>query len=83
MQVILKAKPLLTRCVPAHAHGKLTLQITIDPKGHVQHAKVHESTLHGAHVEACVTKVVHRLRFSPPEDGKVMIVNFPLMFRGD
>jgi TonB family protein len=61
-------------------NGQAKLQITIGPKGGVQSAKIVDSTLNDAALEACILGKVRGWTLPPPPDGKTLIVTYPYRF---
>jgi TonB family protein len=61
--------------------GKVTTRFVIDATGAVETVTITESTLASAEVEACLTRVVQRLRFPPCEGGGIAEVTYPWIFK--
>jgi TonB family protein len=61
-------------------YGKITVTFTIAGNGRVSEANVIQTTMHNANVEACVLRVVRRIRFPAPKGGGEVIVTYPFMF---
>lgn len=61
--------------------GKVTTRFVIGAAGTVESVTVTESTLASAEVEACLVRVVQRLRFPPCEGGGIAEVTYPWIFK--
>ena len=62
---------------------RLGLSFLIGAGGRVQQARVRESTLDDATVEACLIERVATWRFPEPAGGGTVEVNYPFLFRAD
>lgn len=61
--------------------GKVTTSFVIDATGSVISSSVTESTMNSPEVEACLTRVVTRLKFSPCLGGGTAEVTYPWIFK--
>lgn len=61
--------------------GKVMLSWTVNLQGEVIKAFVASSTLNDKTVESCMTRVVQRWRFDPPQGGHC-IIQYPFTFKG-
>lgn len=55
--------------------GKIVVEFTIEPEGHVGAARAARDTMHNKALTACVLKAVKRMRFPRSSDGPVTISN--------
>ena len=60
--------------------GEVVLKWTITPEGKTDGITVTDSTLGNAEVEACLTRVMKRVRFAKPE-GEGCTVTYPVTLR--
>ena len=65
--------------VRTNLRGKLTARWTIGLSGRVSSARVVSSSLPDSSVQACVLRVIRRIRFTKPEGGQC-IVQWPFIF---
>ncbi len=61
--------------------GKVAARFVISPNGRVQQAKVEETTLNNATVEACVLRKIRLWRFPKPKGGGFVVVRYPFIFK--
>jgi TonB family protein len=62
-------------------YGRLTVQFTITPTGTVSSSAVEQSTVGNRNVEQCIAAAVKRWTFPQPEDGGVVLVNYPFVLQ--
>jgi TonB family protein len=62
-------------------YGRLTVQFTITPTGTVSSAAVEQSSLGNRNVEQCIAGAVKRWTFPQPEDGGIVLVNYPFVLQ--
>jgi TonB family protein len=62
-------------------YGRLTVQFTITPTGAVSSSAIEQSTVGNRNVEQCVAAAVRRWTFPQPEDGGVVLVNYPFVLQ--
>jgi TonB family protein len=62
-------------------YGRITVQFTITPTGSVVASAVAQSTLGDRGVEQCITRAVARWTFPQPQDGGVVLVNYPFVLQ--
>ena len=61
--------------------GKIIAQWKVGLDGSVMDSSVASSTMGNSKVEGCITRVVKRMRFQPPNGG-ICIINYPFIFSG-
>ncbi len=59
--------------------GRLNLHFTIDAEGKVSEAKISETTLNDANVEACIVDLVKTWQFPKSKEGQT-VVDYPFNF---
>lgn len=83
-QVVRTGFPSILRCydqqrrVRPELGGTVAVRIVIAPSGVVRSAGVHTSSLHDRAVEQCTVDVIRALRFPEPENGAVVVVDYPI-----
>lgn len=60
--------------------GKLVVEITIAPEGHVASYRIISSTVHNASFEREIVDVIRRLKWEPIDEGYVT-VQYPMVFQ--
>lgn len=61
--------------------GKIIAQWQVGLDGKVMSSSIASSTMGDKAVEGCITRVISRMRFKPPNGG-ICIINFPFVFSG-
>jgi hypothetical protein len=61
--------------------GKVVAQWQVGLDGSVMSSSIASSSLGDSEVEACITRVISRMRFQKP-DGGICVINYPFMFVG-
>jgi TonB family protein len=86
VEVIRTTRPALTRCYlrelraspdVAGQYLKITVTMTIDPRGRVRHARVERSTASPA-LDACTIGILKKLRFPRTTDG--VSLRYPVIY---
>jgi TonB family protein len=62
-------------------YGRLTIQFTITPTGTVSSSAVERSSVGNRAVEQCIASAVKRWTFPQPEDGGIVLVNYPFVLQ--
>jgi TonB family protein len=62
-------------------YGRLTVQFTITPTGTVSSSAVEQSSVGNRNVEQCIAAAVKRWTFPQPEDGGIVLVNYPFVLQ--
>jgi len=62
-------------------YGRLTIQFTITPTGTVSSSAVERSSVGNRAVEQCIASAVRRWTFPQPEDGGIVLVNYPFVLQ--
>lgn len=63
-----------------HLHGRLLVQLSINPQGQVQRAQLIEDTLKSRSVAQCITKTMKTLHFPAYHGCQIVQANYPLRF---
>ena len=61
--------------------GKIIAQWKVGLDGEVMGASIASSTMNERRVEACITRVISRMRFERPEGG-ICVIHYPFVFTG-
>jgi TonB family protein len=61
--------------------GRVVVKFSISPTGQVAFSKVQTSTMGNVKVETCLTTAVRRWLFPKPQNGGIVLVSYPFIFR--
>ncbi len=61
--------------------GKIVINFIIDAEGNVAASKVGRSTMGAEIVESCIAEQIKKIKFPKPKNGKIVIVNYPFVFK--